>query len=172
MLSFHAVTRFLLLIAFLVVGGAAAQATDSLYNTKRAKKLDPSQISIFGPRSSNFRYDARMIRAAELAAARAGVHSKGSCWRYVKDAMVSAGLIDSRPKTGYAKQAAEELTVDYGFQKIRVTDPYKAPIGSVLVYGGRGAGHIEFRTQSGFVSDFVSIKPSRRPLIGVYVKPS
>ena len=43
-------------------------------------------------------------------------------------------------------------------------------IAAVLVYGGNGAGHVELRTQQGFVSDFVSPIPSRRPLIGVYVK--
>ena len=41
----------------------------------------------------------------------------------------------------------------------------------MLVYGGRGAGHIEFRTNTGFVSDFYNTNPSTRPLIGVYVKP-
>ena len=46
------------------------------------------------------------------------------------------------------------------------------PVGSVLVYGGRGAGHVEIRTDDGFVSDFKSNKPSKRPLIGVYIKPS
>ena len=32
-------------------------------------------------------------------------------------------------------------------------------------------GHIEFRTKTGFVSDFTNVNPSKRPLIGVYVKP-
>ena len=79
-------------------------------------------------------------------------------------------MVDSRPSTGYAKEAAYELTHEYGFRKINVKDPYKAPLGSVLVYGGRGAGHVEFRTKQGFVSDFTTAKPSNRPLIGVYVK--
>jgi hypothetical protein len=47
----------------------------------------------------------------------------------------------------------------------------KAPLGSVIVYGGKGAGHVEFRTKTGFVSDFSTPRPSKRPLIGVYVKP-
>jgi hypothetical protein len=111
-----------------------------------------------------------MIRAAEIAASRAYAHSQGSCWRYVKNALLSAGLVDSRPTTAYAKEAAEELTSKYGFRRISCSDPYKAPLGSVLVYGGSGAGHVEFRTQSGFVSDFTTPRPSKRPLIGVYVK--
>ena len=97
-------------------------------------------------------------------------HSRRSCWAYVKNALLAAGMVDSRPSTGYAKEAAYELTNEYGFRKINVNDPYKAPLGSVLVYGGRGAGHVEFRTKQGFVSDFTTSKPSNRPLIGVYVK--
>jgi hypothetical protein len=89
----------------------------------------------------------------------------------VKDALLGAGVVDSRPKTAYAKQAASELTGEYGFRSIACSDPFKAPLGSVLVYGGRGAGHIEFRTKTGFVSDFTNVNPSKRPLIGVYVKP-
>ena len=85
--------------------------------------------------------------------------------------MLAAGVVDSRPKTGYAKEAADELTNDYGFRRIPCNDPFKAPLGSVLVYGGHGAGHVEFRTKTGFVSDFTTPNPSKRPLIGVYVKP-
>jgi len=52
-----------------------------------------------------------------------------------------------------------------------VNDPYQAPVGSVLVYNAnRAAGHVELRTKDGFVSDFLSKKPSRRPLLGVFVK--
>ena len=90
----------------------------------------------------------------------------------MKNALVAAKLVKSRPVTEYAKQAGEELQKKFGFKKLAVRDPFAAPIGSVLVYGGRGAGHVEFRTQAGFVSDFTSLKPSRRPLLGVYVKPS
>lgn len=117
-----------------------------------------------------YRYDPRMVKAAEIAASRAWGRSQGSCWRYVKNALLSAGLVDSRPTTAYAKQAGEELSSKYGFRRISCSDPYKAPLGSVLVYGGRGAGHVEFRTKTGFVSDFTNPRPSPRPLIGVYVK--
>jgi hypothetical protein len=143
---------------------------DSLNNPSVAKKLDISKLSIFGPQAMSFRYDPRMVRAMEIASARAYGRSQGSCWRYVKNALLTAGLVDSRPTTAYAKEAAYELTTKYGFRKISCSDPYKAPIGSVLVYGGKGAGHVEFRTRSGFVSDFTTPRPSKRPLIGVYVK--
>ncbi len=158
-------------LLLLVLFGVRVQAEESLYDTTTAKKIDISKLSLFGPQASKFRYDSRMMRAAEIASARAHAHSQGTCWRYVKDALISAGLVNSRPKTEYAKEAATELSTSYGFQKLRVTDPFTAPVGSVLVYGGHGAGHVEFRTRQGFVSDFTSLSPSRRPLIGVYVKP-
>jgi hypothetical protein len=157
-------------LSLLAPVGLAAER-ESLYNPKTAQKLDLSRLSLFGPQASKFKYDDRMVRAAEIASARARSRSTSRCWRYVKDALLAAKIIETRPVTGYAKQAAAELTNDYGFRRINETDPYKAPVGSVLVYGGRGAGHVEFRTRLGFVSDFVSLKPSPRPLIGIYVKP-
>lgn len=147
------------------------ETVSSLREKESAQKPEPKSFSFLGFQASRYRYDSRMLRAAEIASSRAYAHSHGSCWRHVKNALVSAGVIDSRPTTAYAKQAAEELTGEYGFKKVGCSDPFKAPPGSVIVYGGRGAGHIEFRTKSGFVSDFSSPNPSKRPLIGVYVKP-
>jgi hypothetical protein len=155
-----------------LAAGASHGATESLYNPRTAQKLDLSKQAVFGPQSANFRYDNRMIRAAEIAQARARGHSISRCWRYVKNALLASKAISSYPSTAYAKQAGNELQTRYGFKKISVKDPFKAPIGAVLVYGGRGAGHVEIRTAYGFVSDFRSQKPSHRPLIGVYVKPS
>jgi hypothetical protein len=89
----------------------------------------------------------------------------------VKEALVAAGVVSSRPKTPLAKQAGQELVSSYGFKKLPVSNPYEAPIGAVLVYGAnRVAGHVEIRTSGGFVSDFRSKTPSRRPLIGVFAK--
>lgn len=150
---------------------AKIEPVKSLYHKREAEAPVSRSLSFFGAFSSGYRYDSRMIRAAEIATARAYGHSHGSCWRYVKNALLDAGVVDSRPKTGYAKEAASELTGDYGFRKVSCSDPLKAPPGSVLVYGGRGAGHVELRTKTGFVSDFTTPNPSTRPLIGVYVKP-
>ena len=144
---------------------------ESLYRKREAEAPASRSLSFFGSLASSYHYDSRMMRAAEIASARAYAHSQGSCWRYVKNALLAAGVVDSRPKTGYAKEAASELTNDYGFRRISCNEPLNAPLGSVLVYGGRGAGHIEIRTKTGFVSDFTTPNPSRRPLIGVYVKP-
>jgi hypothetical protein len=111
-----------------------------------------------------------LARAATIAQDRAYAHSKSRCWRYVKQALVAAGAVSSYPKTALAKQAGDELVRDYGFKKLSVQDPYAAPVGAVLVYGGNGAGHVEIRNKTGFVSDFRADKPSKRRLIGVYAK--
>ena len=85
---------------------------------------------------------------------------------------MEANVVQSYPKTAYAKQAGDELSREHGFRKLSISDPFLAPVGSVLVYGGRGAGHVEIRTMAGFASDFISVKPSKRPLLGIFVKPS
>ena len=117
------------------------------------------------------RIDNRLVQAATLAQERAHAHSRSRCWHYVKDALLASGVIDSRPKTDLARDAASELVNNYGFKRLSVTDPFSAPVGSVLVYGtARSVGHVEIRTKDGFVSDFRSPTPSRRPLMGVYAK--
>lgn len=115
--------------------------------------------------------DPRLARAATIADERARAHSKSRCWRYVKEALMASGAVDSRPKTALAKQAGEELVRDYGFKKLPIRDPYAAPLGAVIVYTARGAaGHVEIRTKTGFVSDFRAKTPSRRQLLGIYAK--
>jgi len=146
--------------------------TSSLYNRNSARSVGSSSTTWFGPRSGGIRYDARMIQAAKIAESRAKKKSVRRCWRYVKEALVEAKVVHSYPQTANAKQAAAELISRHGFRQLPVRDPFKAPIGSVLVYGGPGAGHVEIRTTRGFVSDFESPTPSKRPLIGVFVKPS
>ena len=115
--------------------------------------------------------DSRLMQAATIAQERAHAHSRSRCWHYVKDALLASGVIESRPKSELARDAASELVSNYGFKRLPVTDPFSAPVGSVLVYGSaRSVGHVELRTRDGFVSDFRSKTPSRRPLLGVYAK--
>ena len=115
--------------------------------------------------------DPKLSRAATIAQERAHAHSRSMCWHAVKEALLASGVIDSRPKSEYARDAAQDLVSNYGFKKLSVRDPFAAPIGSVLVYGtSRSVGHVEIRTKDGFVSDFRSPTPSHRPLIGVYAK--
>lgn len=113
----------------------------------------------------------RLMRAATIAEERANAHSREQCWHYVKEALVASGAVSSYPKSVYAKDAAKELVGTFGFKRLPVRDPYKAPVGSVLVYNAKnGAGHVEIRTKNGFASDFRSKIPSPRPLIGIYTK--
>jgi hypothetical protein len=115
--------------------------------------------------------DPKLTRAATIADERANAHSRSRCWQYVKEALLASGAVSSYPKTAYAKEAGQELVKNYGFKKLSVHDPFKAPIGSVIVYGAKkAAGHVEIRTKSGFVSDFRSKIPSPRPLLGIYTK--
>jgi hypothetical protein len=126
---------------------------------------------IVRPFGNNSNIDPKLRRAATIAEERARAHSLSKCWHYVKEALVAAGVVKSRPQTVLAKQAGQELVKNYGFQKLPVTNPYEAPVGAVLVYGAkRAAGHVEIRTEDGFVSDFRSKTPSRRPLLGIFAK--
>jgi len=126
---------------------------------------------IVQPFAGDSKIDPKLRRAATIAEERAHAHSLSKCWHYVKEALIAAGVVRSRPTTLLAKQAGQELVNNYGFKKLPVSDPYQAPVGAVLVYGANGAaGHVEIRTEDGFVSDFRSKTPSRRPLIGVFAK--
>ena len=116
------------------------------------------------------RFDPKLARAATLAQERAHAESTAACWHYVKHALVAAGVINSYPKTAYAAEAGDELMHSYGFKRLPIHDPYKAPIGAVLVYGNRTHGHVEIRTKTGFVSDYHSKYRCFYPLIGVYAK--
>lgn len=151
---------------------AVASAEDSLLDRTRARPLTQDQQSHFGPKSGSFRYDPRMIRAAEIARRRAQPQMTWHCWKYVKDALLAANVVPDRPTSAWAKQAGDDLCRKYGFIKLRISDPYQAPVGAVVVYGGPDAGHVEIRTRDGFVSDFTSRTAYPRPLVGVYVKAS
>lgn len=114
------------------------------------------------------RIDPKLLRAATIAQDRANAHSRAQCWHSVKEALVAAGAIDSYPQSAYAYEAGEELSRVYGFKKLSVRDPYAAPLGAVLVYGGRG--HVEIRTKDGFASDYYSKERCFYPLLAVYGK--
>jgi hypothetical protein len=148
------------------------------YKTPEGKKESVPVISQYYPKQIVYplakidrHIDRKLMQAATIAEERAHAHSRSRCWHYVKDALLASGVIDSRPKTAYARDAAQELVSNYGFKRLSVNDPFSAPVGSVLVYGtSRTVGHVEIRTRDGFVSDFRSKTPSPRPLMGVYAK--
>ena len=171
--------------AFFVAFSASAARTDSLnfksqfvFKDRNGKTVSAPIVDEYQKKKIVYptakidpRLNPKLMRAATIADERAHAHSKSRCWHYVKEALVASGVIDGRPKTALAKQAGDELVRDYGFKKLPIRDPFAAPVGSVIVYNARGAaGHVEIRTKTGFVSDFRSKTPSRRPLIGVYAK--
>jgi hypothetical protein len=148
------------------------------FKTPGGKKESVPVITQYYPNQIVYPYgkidrhiDGRLMQAATIAQERAHAHSRSRCWHYVKDALLASGVIDSRPRTELARDAAADLVGNYGFKRLPVSDPFSAPVGSVLVYGtARSVGHVELRTRDGFVSDFRSKTPSRRPLLGVYAK--
>jgi hypothetical protein len=160
-----------------VVHGATASPQFKFKDTNGKIQSVPV-ISKYYPKKIDYplakvdrRIDPKMMRAATIAQERANAHSRSLCWRYVKEALLASGAVSSYPKSAYAKDAGQELVQNYGFKKLAVNDPFKAPIGSVLVYGAkRAAGHVEIRTKDGFVSDFRSKTPSPRPLLGIFTK--
>jgi hypothetical protein len=116
------------------------------------------------------RIDPKLREAAAIARERAFPHSHGLCWRYVKQALVAAGVVKSYPKSSYAIDAGTELVREYGFTRLSVHNPYAAPLGAVLVYGDLKRGHVEIRTKDGFASDYHSNNACFYRLVGVYAK--
>jgi hypothetical protein len=181
--------RKLLTLTFVLLGAAAFCPGPAMalvfsapnpkfnYTDASGKKQSAEVVDKYYPKkivqpiAKDPQIDPKLRRAATIAEERARAHSLKKCWQFVKEALVAAGVVKSRPQTPLAKQAAQELVNNYGFKKLPVTNPYEAPVGSVLVYDAkRAAGHVEIRTENGFVSDFRSKIPSRRPLLGVFAK--
>ena len=154
----------------LLLPASELHADDSRTGQGVVWNLPSHWIAPFGHHPLRVTYDRRMILAARIASSRASCKPTWRCWHFVKDALVDAGVVATRPESPWAKQAGEELCGKFGFRKLPVTDPRDAPVGAVLVYGGADAGHVEMRTDSGYASDFISPTPYPRPLIGVYVK--
>ncbi len=152
---------------FVFADASGEQVTAPIVEQSEMRKLTMPSAGIPDAPATN----PVLVKAATIAQERANAHSKRHCWRYVKEALLAAGAVDSYPQTALAKQAGDELVDNFGFQKLAVTDPYQAPVGAVLVYDAKGApGHVEIRTKTGFVSDFSTPIPSKRKLIGVYTK--
>ena len=116
------------------------------------------------------RISPKMVLASKIAEQRAVSHPSLLCWRYVKKALLEAHAVEAYPATVNARQAGGELVSRYGFVKLPIGNPNLAPVGSVLVYAGHGPGHVELRTENGFVSDFRSTRACPWQLLGVYAK--
>ncbi len=172
------VAASILFVASAIQIHAASSKSIFVFKDRRGRAQSAEVITKYQPRKLlhpfakiDPKIDPKLRRAATIAQERAHAHSRSQCWRAVKEALVASGVIRSYPKTVYAKQAGQELVHNYGFRRLAVHDPFKAPVGAVIVYGAsRAAGHVEIRTRDGFVSDFRSKTPSPRPLLGVYAK--
>ena len=156
--------KILFNILFFIIGALTLASPISAGTTNKEPDFH------FLPKLKPLQYDSRMLDAAEIATYSASKYSHRRCWRAVKNALIEANLVDYRPTTRYAKEAGEELEEKFNFKKLDLTDPFEAPVGSILVYSGAGAGHVEIRTPDGFVSDFFSEHPSNLPLVGIYIK--
>jgi hypothetical protein len=113
-----------------------------------------------------------MIRAARIAQERAHRQTTWHCWAYVKDALLAANVVATRPRSAWARQAGDELVQRFGFKRLLRSDPRRAPVGAVVVYGGPMRATSSCARRDGFVSDFFSPTPYPRPVIGIFVKQS
>src|SRR5258708_38367865 len=130
-----------------------ATSVDVIQNYQPTKIGRPFATGV----KSDRQLDPKLMRAATIAEERAHAHSRQQCWHAVKEALLASGVISSRPKTEYAKQAGQELINNYSFPKLPGNDPYQATVGSVLVYNAnRAAGQFEIRTKEGFISAFLA----------------
>lgn len=121
----------------------------------------------------NANLSEEMVRASLIARQATLRQSSGYCWRFVKRALVASGAVSSYPKTNLACEAGKELVEKYGFTKLRVSSPWKAPVGSVLVYAPNRkyrAGHVEIRGSNDFVSDYRGRRPAAFKFIGAYAR--
>lgn len=148
--------------------GGSSPSPSLALSGPRLENLAPAPAPLGATRETSI--DPVMIRAGSIAEQRARPHSTMLCWRYVKQALVAAGSVSSYPQTTCAKQAGDELVHSFGFVRLPVSNPENAPVGSVLVYGGPGPGHVELRTAHGFVSDFRSPHPVNMPFIGAFTR--
>ncbi len=179
--------RFFLLLSLACIfafaaavrGEGLASSSARFYYINQAGRIHSARIvhryfirKIHPPAEVDNRIDPRLRRAATIADERANAHTKARCWRYVKEALVAAGVVGSYPSTNYACQAGQELVSKYGFRKLPMRDPYAAPVGAVIVYGkgANGVGHVEFRTRTGFASDYHSTNRCYYPVLAVYAK--
>src|SRR5438045_3882472 len=99
----------LLILAALFTMRIAALSSDSLFDPSNAHSPNAKLQPRLGPNSARVNYDERMIRAVELALKRAHARTTWHCWGYVKDALLEARVVASRPLSAWAKQAGTEL---------------------------------------------------------------
>ena len=115
------------------------------------------------------------------------------CARYVGAALVESGLAERYPERHainyhepfYDHGAVlpnlgfENIIADLSVENREFADPSQIPIGAIIVYEGGSYGHIEVKTDTGYISDFVAEQPLSqsnhteriRTPVGVYLPP-
>lgn len=96
---------------------------------------------------------------------------RGYCYRYVKKALLRSGLTTKYLKGAKAYEAAKGPLDKEGFTDVLKDKEIRSfistlndlPNGTILVYNGGKAGHIEVKTHLGYISDSIS----ERPVIGL-----
>ncbi len=131
----------------------------------------------------------RMIKFSEKKYGQV-LRGPGKCYTGVKAALAAAGLVPHKKIGGEAALSAKETLKEFNFinlmeepHKLSITNPSQAPLGAILVYSSgkkcrnskiKDCGHIEIRTDKGFISDFFSTEPittdPRYKLVAVMVK--
>src|SRR5437762_9938577 len=103
------------------------------YRTPAGKKESIPVITHYYPKQIVYPFakidrhlDGKLMQAVTIAQERAHAHSRSMCWHYVKEALLASGVIDSRPKSELAKDAAQDLVINYGFKRLSVSDPFAA----------------------------------------------
>src|SRR5436190_10362774 len=86
------------------------------YKTPEGKRESAPVITQYYPKRIVYPFaridrhiDGKLMQAATIAQERAHAHSRSMCWHYVKEALLASGVIDSRPKSELAKDAAQDL---------------------------------------------------------------
>jgi hypothetical protein len=152
-------------------------------NSDQTKKL---MNAIDKGYSVAIRRKGRIIRRAHVKDGRVSPSYK-YCLAGVKTALQIGGVVD-RYLPGSAAQGSGPTLERSGFVNLLKTDykdkiksPYDAPLGSVIVYSGGRYGHVEIKTDQGFISDYFSknartgsaasgLNGAGRKVIGVYIK--
>jgi len=174
---------FLFVIAAVVLAAPQARSEGLVYSKDRfyyrtpegrvtsARIIRHYTVPVIHPDAKiDSRLDPRLCQAATIAEERAHARPRARCWRYVKEALLAAGVIDSYPKSNYASEAGDELVRNYGFTRLPVHDQFAAPIGAVLVFGHGAESHVVIRTKKGFASDYWTKNRCKYPLVAVYGK--
>jgi hypothetical protein len=168
---------------------AASQSTENPPVLEEDEPLDEVPSGSYDVREPAF---SKLRRASRGAAGKCRVRggrnlcgtsrAKGLCFRGVKEALLSTGLVKRYLPGMYAKQAhTQGILVKEGFENLldRGLKVENAPLGSILVYAGgpKGYGHIEIKLgKYEYCSDFCKSVPGghalNRKLIGIYAKPA